>query len=106
MLWRSHSRVHRGRYFGLSGLLGAPLPLAGGGPRAGGGGGGPPAPNAAPLRHRIHQPDRDGAKSSLTLSIFPGEDQIATPSSQWTSAACSSPVSRRTHRKSLSHSLI
>ena len=27
-----------------------------------------------PLRHRIYQPDRDGAKSSLTLSIFSGED--------------------------------
>jgi hypothetical protein len=31
---------------------------------------------------------------------------IATPSSQWTSTACSLPVSRRTHRKSLSHSII
>ena len=29
---------------------------------------------AAPLGHRISQPDRDGAKSSLTLSIFSGED--------------------------------
>ena len=27
-----------------------------------------------PLGHRLHQPDRDGAKSSLTLSIFSGED--------------------------------
>ena len=27
-----------------------------------------------PLRHRLYQPDRDGAKSSLTLSIFSGED--------------------------------
>jgi len=27
------------------------------------------------LRNRLHQPDRDGAKSSLTLSIFSGEDQ-------------------------------
>jgi len=45
------------------------------------------------------------AKSCLTLSIFPGGDQIATPSSQWTSAARSLPVSRRTHRKSLSHSI-
>ena len=31
--------------------------------------------NASPLGHRISQPDRDGAKSSLTLSIFSGEDQ-------------------------------
>jgi transposase InsO family protein len=31
--------------------------------------------NASSLRHRLHQPDRDGAKSSLTLSIFSGEDQ-------------------------------
>jgi hypothetical protein len=31
--------------------------------------------NASPFRHRLHQPDRDGAKSSLTLSIFSGEDQ-------------------------------
>jgi hypothetical protein len=29
---------------------------------------------SSPLRHRLHQPDRDGAKSSLTLSIFSGED--------------------------------
>ena len=29
----------------------------------------------SPLRHRLYQPDRDGAKSSLTLSIFSGEDQ-------------------------------
>ncbi|MCL8489509.1 hypothetical protein, partial [Bradyrhizobium denitrificans] len=26
--------------------------------------------------HRLYQPDRDGAKSSLTLSIFSGEDQV------------------------------
>ena len=31
--------------------------------------------NASPLRHRLRQPDRDGTKSSLTLSIFSGEDQ-------------------------------
>jgi Integrase core domain len=31
--------------------------------------------NASPLGHRISQPDRDGAKSSLSLSIFSGEDQ-------------------------------
>jgi hypothetical protein len=28
--------------------------------------------NPSSLRHRLHQPDRDGAKSSLTLSIFSG----------------------------------
>jgi len=28
--------------------------------------------NASPLRHRLYQADRDGAKSSLTLSIFFG----------------------------------
>jgi putative transposase len=33
--------------------------------------------NAPPLGHRISQPDRDGTKSSLTLSIFSGEDQCA-----------------------------
>src|SRR5258707_2035123 len=27
-------------------------------------------------RHRLYQPDRDGAKSSLTLSIFSGEDHL------------------------------
>jgi hypothetical protein len=32
-------------------------------------------PNSSPLGHRLYQPDRDGAKSSLTLSIFSGEDQ-------------------------------
>ena len=32
--------------------------------------------NASPLGHRISQPDRDGAKSSLTLSIFSGEDHL------------------------------
>jgi hypothetical protein len=31
--------------------------------------------NASPLGRRISQPERDGAKSSLTLSIFSGEDQ-------------------------------
>jgi hypothetical protein len=30
---------------------------------------------ATSLGHRISQPGRDGAKSSLTLSIFSGEDQ-------------------------------
>jgi hypothetical protein len=30
--------------------------------------------NTSSLRHRLYQPDRDGAKSSLTLSIFSGED--------------------------------
>src|ERR1700731_4810326 len=30
---------------------------------------------SSPLGHRLYQPDRDGAKSSLTLSIFSGEDQ-------------------------------
>ena len=30
--------------------------------------------NPASLGHRLYQPDRDGAKSSLTLSIFSGED--------------------------------
>ena len=39
-----------------------------------------------------------------TLSI--SGDRIATLSSQRTSTACSLPVSRRTHRKSLSHSII
>ena len=32
-------------------------------------------PNASPLGHRLYQPDRDGTKSSLTLSIFSGEDR-------------------------------
>src|ERR1700758_4680633 len=31
--------------------------------------------NPSSLRYRLYQPDRDGAKSSLTLSIFSGEDQ-------------------------------
>ena len=31
--------------------------------------------NPTPFRHRIYRPDRDGAKSSLTLSTFLGEDQ-------------------------------
>src|SRR5277367_2398534 len=35
-----------------------------------------PTSNASPLGHRISQPDRDGAKSSLTLSIFSEEDQM------------------------------
>ncbi|MCP1899188.1 hypothetical protein ACVIHI_000015 [Bradyrhizobium sp. USDA 4524] len=35
-------------------------------------------PHPAPFRHRICHSDRDGAKSSLTLSTFLGEDQ--TPS--------------------------
>lgn len=30
---------------------------------------------ASSLRHRLYQPARDGAKSSLTLFIFSGEDQ-------------------------------
>src|SRR5439155_12931488 len=30
--------------------------------------------NPTPFRHRIYRPDRDGAKSSLTLSTFLGED--------------------------------
>jgi hypothetical protein len=34
-------------------------------------------PNAAPLCHRMHPPDRYGAKRSLTLSIFPGEGHTA-----------------------------
>src|ERR1700758_678887 len=29
--------------------------------------------NPSSLRHRLYQPDRDGAKSSLTLSIFRGK---------------------------------
>jgi hypothetical protein len=33
--------------------------------------------NASPLRHRLHQPARDRAKGSLTLSIFSGEAQLA-----------------------------
>ena len=39
--------------------------------------------NASPLRHRLYQPDRDGAKSSLTLSIFSGEDQICRTVATW-----------------------
>jgi hypothetical protein len=35
--------------------------------------------NASPLGHRISQPDPDGAKSSLTLSIFSREDHFAFP---------------------------
>jgi len=31
----------------------------------------------SPLGDRLYQPDRDGTKSSLTLSIFSGEDHIA-----------------------------
>jgi transposase InsO family protein len=31
--------------------------------------------NPSSLRHRLYQPDRDGAESSLTLSIYSGEDQ-------------------------------
>src|SRR5215475_498710 len=33
-----------------------------------------PTSRASTIGHRISQPDRDGAKSSLTLSIFSGED--------------------------------
>jgi putative transposase len=36
-------------------------------------------PDQAPLEHRIYQPNRDRAKSSLTLSIFSGEDQPKPP---------------------------
>src|SRR5207247_7074458 len=34
--------------------------------------------NPTPFRHRIYRPDRDGAKSSFTLSTFLGEDHNAT----------------------------
>src|ERR1700730_179772 len=33
--------------------------------------------DSAPFSDRLYQPDRDGAKSSLTLSTFVGEDQVA-----------------------------
>jgi hypothetical protein len=37
--------------------------------------------NSVSLRHRLYQPDRDGAKSSLTLSIFSGEDHFRSQTS-------------------------
>src|SRR6266567_1620053 len=60
--------------------------------------------NLSPLGHRLHQPDRDGAKSSLTLSTFLGEDhfvelmdplasvQMSHPSFENSSAICPSQI--------------
>jgi putative transposase len=37
-------------------------------------------PNPPPFGHRLYQPNPDGAKSSLTLSILSGEDQTVLKS--------------------------
>jgi putative transposase len=47
--------------------------------------------NASSLRYRLCQSDRDGAKSSLTLSIFLGEDQITTKSANRAQDAIADP---------------
>ncbi|WP_375415332.1 transposase, partial [uncultured Bradyrhizobium sp.] len=53
--------------------------------------------NPSSFRHRIYRPDRNGAKSSLTLSIFSGEDH---PSSRSASPIVARP--REGHRRRFS----